>query len=100
VATIVANRIAPALLDRYLARTGYVSQQTAKEAVPGRPDNLVEPVDGPLGHDYGAHGGFDDRSHDRSPQLWMSQHARLVTGLAVGSATLGGFLAARLARSR
>jgi NAD(P)-dependent dehydrogenase (short-subunit alcohol dehydrogenase family) len=99
-ATIVANRIVPALLDRYLARTGYASQQTAEQAVPGRPDNLVEPVDGPAGHDYGAHGGFDDRSHDRSPQLWMSQHARLVTGLAAGSATLGGFLAARLARSR
>ncbi len=30
---------------------------------------------------------------------WMSQHARLVTGLAAGSAALGGFLAARLARS-
>src|ERR1700756_3913139 len=27
-ATILANRVAPALLDRYLARTGYSSQQT------------------------------------------------------------------------
>ncbi len=100
VATILANRIAPALLDRYLARTGYASQQTAERAVPGRPDNLWEPVDGPAGRDHGARGVFGNRSHDRSPQLWMSQHARLVTGLAVGSAALGGFLAARLARSR
>jgi NAD(P)-dependent dehydrogenase (short-subunit alcohol dehydrogenase family) len=100
VATILANRIVPALLDRYLARTGYASQQTGEHAVPGRPDNLWAPVDRPAGHDHGAHGGFDDRSHDRSPQLWMSQHARLVTGLAVGSVTLGGCLAAGLARSR
>ena len=43
VATILANRVVPALLDRYLARTGYDSQQTAQEAEPGRPDNLLEP---------------------------------------------------------
>ena len=30
VATILANRVAPALLDRYLARTGYDSQQTSE----------------------------------------------------------------------
>jgi NAD(P)-dependent dehydrogenase (short-subunit alcohol dehydrogenase family) len=99
-ATILANRVVPALLDRYLARTGYDSQQTAQEAEPGRPDNLWEPVDGPSGHDHGARGVFDARSHDRSPQLWMSQHVGLVTGVAAGSAILGGVLAARLARAR
>jgi NAD(P)-dependent dehydrogenase (short-subunit alcohol dehydrogenase family) len=98
--TILANRIVPALLDRYLARTGYSSQQTAQEVEPGRPDNLWEPVDGPAGHDFGARGTFDDRSHDRSPQLWMSQHAGLVAGAAAGSAVLGGALAVRLARAR
>jgi short-subunit dehydrogenase len=99
-ATILANRVVPALLDRYLARTGYGSQQMAQEAEPGRPDNLWEPVDGPAGHDHGARGIFDGRSHDRSAQLWMSQHAGLVTGAAAGSAILGGVLAARLARVR
>src|SRR6202007_123144 len=49
-ATILANRVVPALLDRYLARTGYDSQQTAEPADPGRPDNLVQPVDGVGGH--------------------------------------------------
>ena len=44
-ATIVATRLAPALLDRYLARTGYRSQQTAQPAEPGRPDNLLQPVE-------------------------------------------------------
>jgi short-subunit dehydrogenase len=99
-ATILANRIVPALLDRYLARTGYGSQQTAQEAEPGRPDNLEEPVDGAGGHDHGARGIFDDRSHDRSLQLWMSQHAGLLAGAVAGSAILGGALAARLARAR
>ena len=98
-ATILANRIGQALLDRYLARTGYGSQQTAEKAAPGRPDNLWEPVDDPAGRDHGAHGGFDDRSHDRSPQLWMSQHAGLVSGLAAGAALLGGAMAAKAVRS-
>jgi NAD(P)-dependent dehydrogenase (short-subunit alcohol dehydrogenase family) len=99
-ATILANRVVPALLDRYLARTGYDAQQTAQEAKPGRPDNLWEPADDSAGHDYGAHGIFDDRSHNRSLQLWLSQHAGLVTGAAAGSAILGGLLAARAARAR
>jgi NAD(P)-dependent dehydrogenase (short-subunit alcohol dehydrogenase family) len=99
VATILANRVVPALLDRYLARTGYASQQTAEEAKPGRPDNLWEPVDDSAGHDHGARGSFDNRSHDRSPQLWLSQHAGLVTGAVAGSAILG-LLTARVARAR
>src|SRR5580704_8267351 len=68
-ATLLANRLAPALLDRYLARTGYSSQQTDQKADPGRADNLWKPVDGADGHDHGARGAFDDRSHDRSQQL-------------------------------
>ncbi len=76
-ATILANRVAPALLDRYLARTGYDSQQTDQPADPGQQANLLQPVDGATGHDFGAHGVFDDRSHGRSVQLWLSQHARV-----------------------
>ncbi|HUC57976.1 MAG TPA: SDR family oxidoreductase [Streptosporangiaceae bacterium] len=88
-ATLIANRIAPAVLDRYLARTGYDSQQTEKKDDKGRPGNLDEPLDGAGGHDYGAEGEFSDRSHDRSAQLWLSHHAGLVTGLA-GAAVLSG----------
>jgi NAD(P)-dependent dehydrogenase (short-subunit alcohol dehydrogenase family) len=99
-ATIVANRLAPALLDRYVARTGYGSQQTAQPAGPGRPDNLVQPVDGTHGHDHGSRGAFDGRSHQRSPQLWISQHARLASGALAGAAVLGAFLARRLGRRR
>ena len=95
-ATILANRLAPALLDRYLARTGYSSQQTAEAAEPGRPDNLLHPVDAANGHDYGSHGMFDDRSHDRSAQLWLSQHACMSSRLLAGAASARAFLTARL----
>ena len=86
-ATILANRVAPALLDRYLARTGYGSQQTG-EREPDRPDNLWKPVDDPRGDDHGAHGEFDDRSHSRSAQLFVSHHpvAALATGVAAAAA--------------
>src|SRR6185295_14868580 len=44
---IVASMVAPGLADRYLARTGYDSQQVKGDPVgPDRPDNLFEPVRG------------------------------------------------------
>jgi NAD(P)-dependent dehydrogenase (short-subunit alcohol dehydrogenase family) len=97
-ATILANRVAPALLDRYLARTGYDSQQTG-ERESERPDNLWEPVDEPRGDDHGAHGEFDDRSHPRSAQLFVSHHP--VAAMATGAATAAaGVALASWARRR
>jgi NAD(P)-dependent dehydrogenase (short-subunit alcohol dehydrogenase family) len=95
-ATLVANRTAPALLDRYLAKTGYKSQQTGQPPGRDRPDNLSQPADGPQGDDYGARGEFSDRARDRSLQLWMSQHAGPVAGAGVvaGVALLGGIVGA------
>lgn len=72
VGTILANRLIPGLLDRYLARTGYASQQTDEPVDADRPENLWHPVDG----DHGAHGAFDQRSHPRSLQLWATTHRR------------------------
>ncbi len=40
VGTLVGQKIAPTLLDRYLAKTGYQSQQTGDKAGPDRPHNL------------------------------------------------------------
>ncbi len=94
-ATISAQKFVAPLLDRYLARTGYNSQQTDEPVSPDRPDNLLTPVDGPDGADHGAHGDFDARSHQRSPQVWLSQHARQVSAgtgvaaLAAGAGILG-----------
>jgi NAD(P)-dependent dehydrogenase (short-subunit alcohol dehydrogenase family) len=83
-ATIMAQRVAPALLDRYLARTGVKSQLTDKS--PTGVSNLWEPAD--RNHDYGAHGSFDDKSHGRSLQLWLSQHRRAITAAGAGLAAV------------
>ena len=49
-ATIIADKVIPALLDRYLARTGYDSQQTDQPARPrAGPGNLARAADGQAG---------------------------------------------------
>ena len=93
--TLTANKFAPALLDRYLARTGYSSQQTSEPAKPGRADNLMQPVDGPPGTDHGAHGSFDGRSHARSAQLWVSHHPALSVLAGSGAAAAAVLVAWR-----
>jgi short-subunit dehydrogenase involved in D-alanine esterification of teichoic acids len=91
--TIMAQKFAAPLLDRYLARTGYDSQQTKQPADPGQPANLWQPVDQPPGSDHGAHGDFDDRSRERSEQLNVTQRVeqagdavRRVLGTLLGAA--------------
>src|SRR5579872_181622 len=100
VATLLANRVVPAVLDRYLARTGYRSQQTGQKVAADRPDNLLHPVDGSDGHDHGPHGIFDDQAHDRSPQLWIAERARVSPGLLAGTAAAGAAVAGRRGRHR
>ncbi len=85
VATTIGQRLVPALLDRYLAKSGYSSQQTKLPARANRPSNLWEPVDDDAISDHGAHGTFDQRAITRSPQLWLSQHAR-AGGIAAATA--------------
>ena len=99
VGTLIGQKLAPALLDRYLARTGYASQQTAERISPDRPDNLWEPADGATGHDFGAHGTFDDRAHGRSPQMWVSQHPALAAAATGGAAALAAGLGLLVRRS-
>ncbi|HMO10462.1 MAG TPA: SDR family oxidoreductase, partial [Actinotalea sp.] len=65
-ATVVGGKLAAGLLDRYLALTGYASQQTDLPADPDRPTNLFAPVD--AHRDAGARGVFDDRARGRSLQ--------------------------------
>ncbi|MFF7680353.1 SDR family oxidoreductase [Actinacidiphila glaucinigra] len=85
-ATLLANAVAPGLLDRYLARTGFSSQQTAEGRDPGAPENLWSPADGPEGHDFGAHGRFGGQAHSRSAQSWASRHHTAVGAAAVAAA--------------
>lgn len=83
VKAIYGNEIAPGYADRYLARTGFKSQQTEQPVAPNRPDNLFEPVEG----DFGAHGEFTDRARSFSPQLWLDLHrgtaAAAMAGLGI-----------------
>jgi NAD(P)-dependent dehydrogenase (short-subunit alcohol dehydrogenase family) len=93
VQAILGNRIAPGLLDRYLAADGFESQQTDEPDDPNRPINLWEPVPG----DHGAHGAFDARAHGSSPQAWAATHRGVTVGMllaaaaaiAVGAMSLG-----------
>lgn len=84
---IWANVFASPLLDRYLARTGYRSQQARQPVSPDRRDNLFEPVPG----DFGAHGRFDARSRRRSPQLWATMHRGSIAA-GLGLALAAGLL--------
>jgi NAD(P)-dependent dehydrogenase (short-subunit alcohol dehydrogenase family) len=87
VKAILANRIAPGFVDRYLAQTGFAAQQTDEPESPARPDNLWQPVDDD--RDHGAHGRFDNRASDRSLQLWASMHRALALAAASGLAAAG-----------
>lgn len=93
--TVLGQRLMPAVLDRYLARTGYDSQQTDQAADVDRPNNLWQPVDDTPGTDHGAHGSFDDRSHCHDPELWISRHARSLSLGAVAGAALAAIGTAR-----
>jgi NAD(P)-dependent dehydrogenase (short-subunit alcohol dehydrogenase family) len=87
--TILADRLVPGLLDRYLGRTGVESQQTEQPEEPSRPHNLWEPVSG----DHGAHGAFGDRAHGRSAQLWAATHRAVLAaaGLAGAAAAVAAW---------
>ncbi|GHG53955.1 hypothetical protein GCM10012320_25030 [Sinomonas cellulolyticus] len=88
-ATLIANAVMPGLLDRYLAKTGFNSQQTSDPRDPDQPANLWKAAD--TSRDFGTHGIFDGRSSDRSYQLVASQHHGVVAAAAgavlVGAAT-------------
>jgi hypothetical protein len=75
---IIANKIAPRLLDHFLARTGYDSQQYDGAENPNRAHNLWEPVPG----DHGAHGDFNARAKKSSGFLWMSERRRWLVLIA------------------
>ena len=80
--TILAEKLVPSLLDRYLARTGFRGQHTDEAIAPERPANLWQPVPGP----YEARGAYSAGAHDSSAQLWASMHRKW---LLAGSLALG-----------
>jgi NAD(P)-dependent dehydrogenase (short-subunit alcohol dehydrogenase family) len=82
VRAILGNAVAPWYADRYLAKTGYESQQLDEPVAPGRLDNLFEPVPG----EFAAHGRFDARAKPHSVQLWARTHVGRLAACAVAIA--------------
>jgi len=84
---IYGEKIAPGAADRYLAKTGYRSQQADQPLPADRKDNLFEPAPG----EWSAHGIFSDQASDWSPATWLGIHRN------VAAAALGGVGLAALA---
>ncbi len=99
VGTLAANALVPGLLDRYLGRTGFSSQQTGDLKTEGDPVNLWEPADGIAGRDFGARGAFDDRAHAHSPQQWVAHRYPQLSAATAGVVAVGA-LAWALGRRR
>ncbi len=96
VKAIVADKIAPGLLDHLLARNGYHSQQTDEPENPDRPNNLFQPVDADGRGDFGAHGDFDQRASSRSTELAVAKARPWLEAAAIGcAAIIAGTAAAR-----
>lgn len=92
VKAILGQRVAPGLLDRYLGRSGYESQQREQLDRHDRPDNLWQPAPDPLGE----HGPFNDQAHGSSMQVSLDLHRGWIAlgcGL-IGAAVLWKKLAA------
>jgi NAD(P)-dependent dehydrogenase (short-subunit alcohol dehydrogenase family) len=83
---LVGDKIAPGLLDHYLAKTNIEAQQTDHPVTPGRRDNLWEPVDDT--EDFGAHGDFNDRAKAHSPQWMLNANRGWLALAGLGGATL------------
>jgi hypothetical protein len=81
---IVGRLFAPRLVEWFLARTGYTSQQTGEHQQP-RPDDVDRPIPG----DRGSHGRFDDRSKAFSPAIWLRTHPLALAGALALTAAAG-----------
>lgn len=96
VAAIVGTKFIPGLLDVYLGKTGYKSQQRPNDPRPANaPDNLYSYVPGT----HSTRGAFTDRSSTHSGEIGFLLHRKAV--IAVGLALFaigGGLLAKRGAR--
>src|SRR5437016_2273095 len=72
VESVVGEKIAPRLMDRYLAHAAWEGAFRNEPDDPNRPDDFWQPVPG----DHGSHGPFDGIAKPRSIQLWITMHRR------------------------
>ncbi len=88
VKAIVGQKLIPGLLDIYLGKTGYKSQQRDQADSPDRPNNVWHPVSTTLA----AHGPFDRESRPFSIEAEVSRHRGW---FVFGCGLLGAALCAR-----
>ena len=94
VAAIIGQKFIPGLLDAYLGKTGYKSQQIQDEPRdPNAPNNLYQYVPGI----HSARGKFDDRSKRTSAEVYVSLHPEW---FALGALALVGIGATIFATRR
>jgi len=86
--TILGEKFAPWLVDRYLAKTAVDSQLTEQEIDPPREGNLFEPPSA----DQGTHGRYDSKAHSHSVQWLLTKHRKSALGAV--TAVAGGAAAA------
>lgn len=92
VKAIVAQRFIPGMLDRYLAKHGYESQQVMDEPRdPEQPDNLYAYVPGR----HSARGRFDAESKEWSAQAWGVVHRNWLAGVAGLMVAVGAVMVGR-----
>ena len=84
-AAILGQKFIPGLLDLFLGKTGYASQQTGAPENPERPNNLWKPQDET--RDHGARGSFDAKARRRSWALELTERRwlTLAAGVVAGS---------------
>jgi hypothetical protein len=92
---VLGQRIAPGLMDRYVANRAWVGQQSDDPEHAGRPDSLESPV----AVDVGAHGTFDLGASSDSPLLWAEMHPGTVRAAAMAGLALVIGAALRIRRS-
>jgi short-subunit dehydrogenase len=88
---VLAEKLAPGLMDHYLATAAWNGQMYDGPEEASRPDNLWEPVPG----DRGARGAFDARARERSPHLWLATHRIAYRGVALGLGLVAAVWASR-----
>jgi len=82
--TVLGNRVAPLVVDWYLAKTAVKSQQTDRE-LPRWGSNVFDPQDDEV--DRGVRGFFSQGAVSHDPVSFVARHRRTTLGL-VGVATL------------
>lgn len=92
IAAIVGQRIAPGLLDRYLGKTGYDSQQVKGEPRdPNAPNDLYNYVPGM----HSARGRFGGRSKRTSAEVFVTLHRGWFMAAAALVLAAGGTMLAK-----